>query len=70
MSVESPDWSREDPEFVPGPARDVPEPTRDRVARAAGQIALHPRSSRLKPFALRILSAAEHGSDRASAGSR
>jgi hypothetical protein len=58
MSVESPDWSREVPEFALGPARDAPEPTRDRVARAAGQIALHPRSSRLKPLVLSKLSAA------------
>lgn len=70
MSVESPDWSREDPEFAPGPARDVFEPTRDRVARAAGQIALHPWSSRLKPLVLSRLSAAKHGSDRARVGSR
>ena len=54
----------EDPEFAPGPAADVPEPARDRVARAAGQIALYPRSSCLKPLVLSRLSATKHGSDR------
>jgi hypothetical protein len=86
MSAESPDWSRENPEFAPRLALDLPEPARDRVARAAGQIALHPRSSRLRPLVLsrsrgvwagwgskgrRLTERSEtHGSDRASAGSR
>lgn len=52
MSAESPDWSRENPKFAPGPALDVPELIDDRVARAAGQMALHPRSSRLRPLVL------------------
>jgi hypothetical protein len=70
MLAESPDWSRENPESTPGPALDVPEPTRDGVAGAAGQIALHPRSSRLKPLVLFRLSTAKHGSDRESVGGR
>lgn len=50
MSAESPKWSEENPEFEPGPAPKVPEPTRDRWPGLLDRSQLHPRSSRVRPL--------------------